>query len=177
MRRVSSHGAAKHLVQVEFRSNAIEGLRDLEKRVLPLVLRSGAYAGIRVFYDEMRLRVPVDEGTLYQAIYHWHDDRRSGPFQQVYAAGPNKRKAPHWYVVEFGHWLYNRRGPDGKWLRSKSDSGSRGPGAHNLAGALATPVWVPAQPYVRPTWEAMKGVALGAMRVRMRERFSEVVKS
>jgi hypothetical protein len=164
----------RYVANVEFTSNIVENLRDYSKRVLEPALRSSAYAGIRVFYVGMREIVPVDEGDLYASIYHWHDDKKSSALRQVYATGPNKVKAPHWYVVEFGHWLYNKRGVDGLWLRSKADQGARGPGAHTLPGALEVPVWVPARPYIRPTWEALKNVAGQKARERMAERLKEL---
>lgn len=154
-------------------SGAIAGLARLEDLVKTKVLRSGAFAGANVFYLEMRMRVPVREGGLYGSIYQWHDDK-STPDLQRYFVGPNKRKAPHWYFTEYGHWLYNRQ-INGRWQRSKESKNARGPGAHTLPGALPKPVWVPPQPYVRPTWESKRKIAISTMKQRMAERYREVI--
>lgn len=154
-------------------SGAVQGLAALEDAIKTKVLRSMAFAGSNVFYLEMRMQVPVREGTLYGSIYQWHDDK-SSPARQRYFIGPNKREAPHWHFIEFGHWLYNIQ-IDGKWQRSKSSRSARGPSAHDLPGARQPPVWVPPKPFVRPTWEAKKQAAVTAMKLRGAERLREVM--
>lgn len=178
MRMRGGHRALKKYVAgVEFRSNVVENMRGYEKKVIEPAIRSAAFAGINVLYLGMRRIVPVDEGTLHDSIYQYHDKQKSSHLRQVYATGPNKVKAPHWYNVEFGHWRYNRRGADGMWMRSKVNPNARGPGAHTLPGALETPVWVPASPYIRPTWDSLKGVAGRKAVERMRERVTELIKT
>ena len=152
---------------------AVAGLAKLERLVKEKVLRSGAFAGSNVFYLEMRQQVPVRQGTLYGAIYQWHDETSTGD-RQTYYIGPNKRKAPHWHFIEYGHWLYNIM-VNGKWQRSKATRNARGPGAHTLPGARQPPVWVPPQPFVRPTWESKKQIAITTMKIRMGERLREVL--
>lgn len=152
----------KSLVKMKLESSATEALDNLERAIREKVLRSAAYAGARVFYDEVKMRVPVDEGTLFGAIYHYHIDRQSGPNRQIYAIGPNKKKAPHWYNVEYGHWRINvlvRRG--GRWIATKQ--------------RLPAPVWVPGKPYMRPSYEAKKAEAIKAMQVRFGQRLREVM--
>lgn len=130
--------------------------------LLEKVARSGARAGALVFYDEMRARAPDDEGELRDAIYHWHDDDAQARGVQRYLVGPNKAKAPHWYWVEYGHWRTNVvfQGKDGStW---------------HITRKLAHPVWVPAKPYVRPTWDAKAGAAVEAALARMAQRFAEL---
>lgn len=162
-----SRGPNMFRVQTRFqehlRADGDRFATDLEKKVL----RPAAYAGARVIYEGMRMKVPVASGELRDAIYHWHDDKRSRNGREIYLIGPNKVKAPHWYNVEFGHWLYNRKGFGDVWLRSKSQSSARGPGAHDLPGARAERKWVPPTPYIRPTWDMYGGAALSAMVVRM----------
>ncbi len=92
----------------KYESNIDEGIARLEAVVREKVLRSATRAGALLFYYEMQMRVPKREGTLLYSIYHTHLDKRSTKFRQVYAVGPNKAKAPHWYVVEYGHWRYNK---------------------------------------------------------------------
>lgn len=84
-------------------SDVAEGLLQLEAGIKEKVLRSGARAGALVFYNEIRLRVPFASGTLYESVYHWHDDKTSTPTRQTYATGPNKKKAPHWHWLEYGN--------------------------------------------------------------------------
>jgi len=152
----------KSLVKMSVSSNAVEALENLDRLIREKVLRSAAYAGARVFYDEVRLRVPVGEGQLYGSIYHYHIDRVSNDNKQIYAIGPNKKKAPHWYNVEYGHWRVNvllRRG--GRWIATKQ--------------RLPAPVWVPGKPYMRPSYDAKKADAIKAMQVRFEQRLREVM--
>jgi hypothetical protein len=152
----------KSLVQMSVSSSAIEGLRALERGIKEKVLRSAAYAGAVVFYNEMRLRVPVNEGTLYGSIYHYHLEKQSHANRQMYAIGPNKKKAPHWYNVEYGHWRVNVvRRQGGRWIATKE--------------RLPEPKWVPGVPYVRPTFDAKKQAAIAAMNVRFEQRLREVM--
>lgn len=141
-------------------SNALVGL---ESALLDKVLRPMAHAGIEVFYKGLRESVPVDEGTLYGSIYQWHDHKRSTRTRQVYASGPNKRKAPHWHNAEHGHWRVNvvvfRQG---RWIATKE--------------RLPQPKWVMGKPYIRPTYEAKKQEALRAMVERGRVRMTEVMR-
>lgn len=142
-------------------SDLSEGLKRFADDLRAKALRSAAHAGAEVIYREMRVRVPVDEGTLYGAIYQWHDDKRSGYDRQVYVVGPNKVKAPHWHLVEYGHWRVNvvvRQG--GRLIATRQ--------------RLPEPVWVPAKPYARPTYDARAQDAVQAMMARLRERFDDI---
>lgn len=107
-RRGSAHASTaqtfkKDSLGISVLSDVAEGLKRLEEGIKQKVLRSGARAGALVFYNEIRLRVPFATGTLYDSIYHWHDDKKSTPTRQIYAIGPNKKKAPHWHWVEYGN--------------------------------------------------------------------------
>jgi hypothetical protein len=173
----------RQLFGANYSSDIVSGVEKLEAAVREKVLRSATRAGALIFYYEMQLRVPKNEGTLLYSIYHTHLEKRSTRFRQVYAVGPNKAKAPHWYVVEYGHWRYNKF-VNGKPQRSKSNQsrsnrvtpGSNHKAVHDLPGALDVPVWTPASPYIRPTWEAKVGQLLGAFNQRARERLSEVLR-
>src|SRR5688500_14150671 len=89
-------------------------------------------------FDELRGRVPSRLGKLGGAIYRWLDERDSGPDRKPYIVGVNKAKAPHWWLVEHGHWRRYavRQTKDGEWITLK-------------AKPLKVPVSVPAQPYLR----------------------------
>lgn len=129
----------QQVMRVTYESNLKEALVGLERAIKQKALRPAAYAGARVFYDEMRRVVPVWHGDLYESIYHWHNDKISTETKQVYDIGPNKIKAPHWHWIEYG----NAR--------------------------------IPAQPYVRPTWESQKKRAVVAMQNRLREKIDEIL--
>lgn len=153
---------AKNSIGISVTSNITEQLQRYEKAIKEKVIRPAARAGALVFYNEMRMLVPVGEGTLFNAIYHWHDDKKSRNGSHTYAIGPNKRKAPHWAFIEYGHFRYNVviRLPNGQFRATKE--------------RLPSPVWVPAQPYVRPAWTGKQQTALRAMLTKMKEKMREV---
>lgn len=144
------------------RGSLVQALRSYTAAVRDQALRPAARAGALVLYTEMRARVSVGEGKLKASIYHWHDDARSVDGRQIYLVGPNKKKAPHWFNVEYGHVRVNVvfKGEDGK--------------LHPTAVRLRVPQWVPASPYIRPTWDAGKALAVRAMRRRLVERLREI---
>lgn len=143
------------------RGSLVGALQQLRTDVQTQALRSAVYAGAKVLADELEVRVPVDSGTLKGSIYSWHDDRRSTGTRQVYVVGVNKRKAPHWFNVEYGHWRVNVvvRGPGGRVIATKD--------------RLPTPEWVPARPYLRPTADRMPE-AVRAMQRRLAQRIREL---
>jgi HK97 gp10 family phage protein len=149
------------LVNVSVESNASQALRAFADAVREKALRSAAFAGAKVMYAEMRQRVPVDTGTLYGSLYQWHDDKRSTTDRQIYVVGPNKGEAPHWHLVEYGHWRVNQViRVNGKLVATKE--------------RLPQPVWVPAKPYARPTFEAKATAAVEAMKKRLAERIADI---
>lgn len=168
-------GARLFNVEAKFQAAPLQQAgATFARKVVEQVLRPGAYAGAKMIYDGMRLKVPVAQGSLRDAIYHWHDGKRSRPDRQIYLIGPNKKEAPHWHWIEFGHWLYNKsRGKD-DWLRSKSNPNGRGPGAHDLPGAREERLWVGPKAFVRPTWDQYGRAALSASVVRMSVLFKEM---
>lgn len=148
------------MISMQYSSDAIEGLNRLEASIRQKALQSVAAAGALVFYDEMRRRVPIKDGELYASIYRWHDDKRSTQDQQIYWIGPNKVKAPHWHLIEFGHWKVNKTIRVGsRWIATTE--------------RLAQPTWVAAKPYARPTFDAARDTAYSAMKVRLAERIKE----
>lgn len=141
-------------------------LATLEGELLEKALRSSARAGALVLYDEIKLRADAfkePSGKIYSAIYHWFDIKRSTPTRKTYMVGVNKRKAPHWHNVEYGHWRINvvyRDEASGKLIPTRM--------------RLPAPKWVPAHSYLRSAWEARKGDALRAMAERARARIGEL---
>lgn len=147
-------------------------LKAWAEEVQAKAARPAARAGALVFYHEMRQRVPVGEpldggsspgpgGTLYDSIYHTFSKSESYNGKQVYHIGPNKAKAPHWWIAENGHWRVNViRFINGRWAATKE--------------RLPNPVWVSATPYIAPTFDGKVQAAITAMRDRMREKISEI---
>ena len=160
-------------------SAALERLASPE--MLTHVLRSAAHAGAIVMYNELHAKVPVEKGVLKSSLFRWFNVKQSTPTEQRYLVGPNKQEAGHWAHVEFGHWLYNKRGFNGKWRKSKLAKGQIGKTkntkgqAHGGSGALDQPKWVPAHPYLRPAWEAQKGNVVKIMRSRASARLRELL--
>jgi HK97 gp10 family phage protein len=118
VRRYSPQMATRQSFSMRFDNDLGEQLREFAAEVKEKVLRPAAYAMAVVFYREMKLRAPVYTGTLRDAIYHWHDDKRSNPNRQIYVIGPNKVKAPHWHWVEYG----NRRTVAHPYIRPTYDA-------------------------------------------------------
>lgn len=141
-------------------------LAGLEADMLEHALRSSARAGALVLYEEIKLRADSfkePSGKIQRAIYHWFDDKRSTPTRKTYMVGVNKRKAPHWHNVEYGHWRINvvyRDEATGKLIPTRA--------------RLPAPKWVPAYSYLRSAWDARRGDALRAMARRARERIGEL---
>lgn len=144
------------------RGSLAAAIAKLREDVQEQALRSAVYAGAKVLAAELEARVPVDDGVLKDAIYTKHVDGRSNTQQQVYHVGVNVKKASHWFNVEYGHWRVNVvfRGPDGKVVATRQ--------------RLPEPVWVPASPYLRPTWDTRADDALRAMQRRLPQRLREL---
>ncbi|GAA0493716.1 HK97 gp10 family phage protein [Pigmentiphaga daeguensis] len=149
-------------VSIRLEGDIAGQLREFAAGVRDQVMRPTVYAATRVVYLELRARAPVADGTLYGAVYHWHSERESQNGQQVYYVGVNKAKAPHWHLLEYGHWRVNKVIQiDGRWV--------------STAERLPTPVWVPAQPYIRPAYDASIDAAMKAALVRASERIQELL--
>lgn len=137
-----------------------DGLDALEAKLRGDVLRSAVYAGAKLLYEELLRRAPVGPtGNLKAAIYHWHDDKQSRDGRQVYAIGVNKSKAPHWAIVEYGHWARNRIVPidaerAAKYGKNAFKSAS-GQWYVATKERLSAPRWVPGTPYLRPAADRM----------------------
>lgn len=141
------------------RGSLSAALAQLADDVQNNVLRSAVYAGAKVLAAELEVRTPVDSGGLKDAIYTFHDPKKSTHGKQVYAVGVNKTKAPHWFNVEYGHWRVNVVvRVNGKFIATKD--------------RLLEPVWVPAHPYLRPTAAKMPE-AVRAMQRRLVQRIRD----
>ena len=142
-------------IRFEFDTDKMASALDTYNGAAKATLRASAQAGAQVLYDEMRTRAPVGTkegnskkpGTLRNSIYQVFSVRNSNDTRATFHIAPNKRKAPHWSLIENGHW-------------SRSSAGS-------------APKWVVARPYIRPTWDGRGRDAVAAMRIRMSKLMQE----
>lgn len=134
------------------RGSLSASVRAFRERLDDDALRKAAGAGAKVLYDEIHVRVPVDEGLLRSAVYRYYDKARSVAGRHTYSIGVNKKKAPHWHLLEFGHWLVNvtTRLPNGQIIATKE--------------RLPVPKWIPAVPYLRPSFDGRVSAAMDAAR-------------
>lgn len=149
---------------IEFDSNIKEKLEKFAGDVVNEALRPAAYAAVTVLYDEMRIRVPVGEGLLKSAIYRWREKDDIGE-QAIFYAGVNKRKAPHWWWIEHGHFQYHTvvRLENGDFITLKNKP-------------LPQPKYVPAKPYIRPTADAKIGAAMDEAMKVLKQRLNGLIK-
>lgn len=149
---------------IEFDSNIKEKLEKFAGDFVNEALRPAAYAGVTVLYDEMRIRVPVDEGLLKSAIYRWREKDNIGE-QAIFYAGVNKQKAPHWWWIENGHFQYHQvvKLENGDFITLKNKP-------------LPQPKYIPAKPYIRPTADAKLGEAMNVAINTLRERLNGIIK-
>lgn len=158
-------------------SEAIDRLGGLAAAAKNHLPRSMCVAAGEVFRDEAKARAPVyDGGTallgganvkrppvpglLRDAIYLAFADRRSQleAGRAVYSVAWNANKAPHGHLLEFGHWRYNQ-------IR----------GSYPKTERLPAPKWVPASPFLRPTFDAVGQLAVAAGLARGQQRMTEIL--
>ena len=143
-------------ISMELKGDLSARVRALGVQLEQRVARTAAGAGADLLYREMRKAVPRNTGKLHDSIYQWFDQLHSYGKQQVYRIGPNKGKARHWAQVEYGHYRVNVI-VNGRPTKRR----------------LREPVWVPAQSYIRWTYNRKIGDALRAAQKRFLERAAE----
>ena len=143
-------------------SSVMAGL-DRLSGVAESLARSMAVAAGQAVRDEAKARAPVDTGRLRGALYLAYREGRSSESQVVYSVSWNSKKAPHGHLLEFGHWQTHAmyKGRDGEWY---------------VGAPLAQPKWVPAQPFLRPAYEAVAPRMAQIMVRRGRERLPELLR-
>lgn len=163
-----------------------QDIRKFFGEVKEKAVRPAAHAGALVFYQEMEKRIPVRDGVLRKGLYRFFDEKLSSDTRKTYLVGINARKAPHWHLIELGHWQYFRvvRTADGRYFTAvRPDAkGKRPPKKRaSLQEKLAYyqpnpggPKWVPAQPFIRPSYDAAVGRAITAMKERMAQRIEDI---
>ncbi|AZS80671.1 HK97 gp10 family phage protein [Achromobacter spanius] len=151
-------------VSFSFEGDIAGQIAAFVERVREEAVRPAAHAMAVVLYDEMRARVPFHMGKLQGAIYRWFDEAESDADRKTYQVGVNKSKAPHWWLVEHGHWRRHAvlRLPDGSYVTLKDKP-------------LKTPIFEPAQPYLRVSVDAKISAAVEAGRMRMAEKIGEIM--
>lgn len=131
----------------------VEGLKELERKLLGMSpklakngLRSAVAAGSRVIMAEAKKNVPVDTGTLRRAIFMKQIREASSNSKQTYFVGVRKGK---------GERKKNRDG----WYFHFVEFGT---------------VKMPAQPFLRPAFEAKKTDAVEVIKRRLAERVAKI---
>jgi hypothetical protein len=166
-------------------SEAVAGL-DRLNGVKYALARSMAVAGGTALRDEAKVRAPVGRaeedaagggsiypGALRDAIYLVFRDRESNNQVIKYSVSWNAKKAPHGHLIEFGHWqpfvvVLTKDG----WRTLASGKGTKATGQLRPGG----PKWIPAEPFLRPAYEAMLPRLRGVMVERGRERLPELLR-
>lgn len=99
-------------------------------------------------------------GLLASAIYLQYDDSSDPKTHFTYKISWNAKIAPHGHLIEFGHWMTHKVYKDatGHWWTLKDQP-------------LAAPKWVPARPFLRPTWDSYSKTAIRVTFQRMEREF------
>jgi HK97 gp10 family phage protein len=158
-------------IEAKLTGDMTSGLDRLMGSAGEAMLRAGGYAGAALFCEEAKRRVPVVEGTiLNNIIVKRIEEKSEGAQRQTYHVTVRKGRmgadgdAYYWRWVEYGHSFVRRKAKGVAWK------------AHRAAMALEYGTSsVPAKPYMRPAYEAMKGVVILAMRARMAAKFKELM--
>ena len=156
-------------------SSAFAGLDKLAGPLRVSLARSMGVAAGTVFRDEAKRQAPIgnqgaDEGispypgALKESIYLAFNEGATTDARVVYAVSWNSKIAPHGHWIEFGHWRVNELvpiGDGGLWIATEQ--------------RLDNPVWVPAQPFMRPALEGRRDAAMQAASARARARLPELL--
>lgn len=134
-------------------------LDKFDKELQGRILGNAVSAGAQVLYHELHQRVPVAEGILKRSLYYYFNrDDMYSPVKS-YFVGVNMAVAPHWHLVEYGHIQTHVavQLASGEWVTLKDKP-------------LSEPRFVPAQPYLRPTYDAKIGQALEAVKTSLKQQ-------
>lgn len=128
------------------------------------IARPVAHAAARVFYEatlrNVRTRVGKVSGNLENSIYYTFSQDNSSETRATYHVSWNKKKAPHGFLIEFGHWSYYKvvKLANGKWITPKRGNGPKP--ARNADQSVKNayyipreaPKWISARPFLRPAY-------------------------
>lgn len=146
-------------------SNIVRGTQQIAANPEELA-RPVAHAAARVFYEatlrNVQSRVGRVTGNLAGSIYYTFSKDNSTPTKAVYHISWNKKKAPHGFLIEFGHWSYYKvtKLPNGDWITLKRGNAVGAPPSRNADQSVKnayyvpreTPKWIPAKPFLRPAY-------------------------
>lgn len=172
----------------------IEGLRELARaleqfpqRLGQNVLRGAVNAGARVIRDEAKTQAPVETGTLKRSIYTKRIREESGTLVQTYFVGVRRgkqyrslttktgkdRSMDAYYApfVEYGH--FTRRSGGRLRFTNRGQRNNQQLSDEVQSGQVR---WIPAQPFMRPAWDARKDDALKAIADYLMRRIPEEVR-
>ena len=92
------------LTETKLTGSLESDLTKFTKDIQDKVIFAGVAAMARVIYDDMKTTTAFNDktGTLRKSIYRVFSKDRSGQFVKTYHIGPNKSKAPHWALIEYG---------------------------------------------------------------------------
>lgn len=105
------------MIRVDLDSFIERNERDAE--AIERAARPAAQAAAQVLYLEARRNAMAirKSGNLASAVYQAFSEENSSPGKAVYHVSWNWRKAPHGYLIEFGHIqrYVSYIGSDGNW--------------------------------------------------------------
>jgi len=145
-------------------------------------VRPASQAAAQVLYDQVKLNVSGlgrQTGNLYGAIYQVYSKQKSGPGVATYQISWNKRKAPHGYLIEYGHIqrYVTYMGKDGRFYTAirPSKRGTPKPGRRASQAVkdayyvpLAVPKQIPGAAFLRNATSYAQAAADAAERVLIR---------
>ena len=185
---------------VSFNLPALEAQTDYLRQIVLNSVVAATQAGAQVFYDEVKSRAQglANTGTLARSIYQWRnkDEQRPGHAQYKISwrkGGKTKDDASapsglpiaaHGVLVEYGYLqrYASYVGSDGHWYTAVRPEMRNKPAPKRRASQAVKdayyvprkggPVqWLP-RSFLRSGYEAAKGRALDAARVKMTERIN-----
>lgn len=167
-------------VDAKFSGDFDAALNSFDAKAKDSIIFSGVAAAARVMYDELKLNTsgarmkkaernfvgpnrPSAPGTktknLHDAIYRFYVAGKSSDGVKVYHVGVNKKEAPHWHLIEYGHFQ-----PYQAVLTDKYGWITRKKSKH-------TKQFIPPHPYIRPAISKLPD-AIAAAKRRMAERLA-----
>lgn len=150
-------------VEMKLTGDLDGALARFEQKVKDSILFSGVAAAANVIYEEMQTNVQslgIKTGKLRASIFRAYSAKSSSDDQKTYRISWNYKIAPHGHLVEFGYWQKYQviKLEDGAWITLKNRP-------------LASPRWIPPQPFVRPAFDHIDR-ALSAGKARMAQRLA-----
>lgn len=156
---------ANEFISSKLSGDMLGGLDRFEAKIKERVLLAGVAAMAKAQYDEARANAEKNKksGLLLDNIYRAYVPNRSTDSVKTYVVSWRKAPwaAPHGHLIEFGHWRKYAvvQLANGAWISLKNQP-------------LPNPVWVPAQPFIRPAFDKIDA-AIKAGKERMAQVLSQ----